>query len=50
MSTTTETQSVTEPVAESFHPQTPETDMATVCQTGDTECLKRLVQAFSDCD
>lgn len=28
----------------------PETDVATVCQPGDTECLKRLVEAFSDCD
>jgi hypothetical protein len=47
MSTTTETE-LTSPVRELPTPDT--TDIATVCQTGDTECLKRLVQAFSDCD
>jgi hypothetical protein len=47
MSTTTETE-LPSPVRELPTPDT--TNIATVCQTGDTECLKRLVQAFSDCD
>ncbi len=42
MSTTTEP---TLPIT----PQEPITP-STVCQPGDTECNKRLVEAFSDCD
>lgn len=47
MSTNTETD-LTSPLP--VERPTPETDIATVCQTGDTECVKRLIQAFSDCE
>lgn len=48
MSTNTETDLTSPLPVERPTPDT--TDIATVCQTGDTECVKRLVQAFSDCE
>jgi hypothetical protein len=48
MSATTETKLPAELTKEQFLPTTP--NIPDVCQTGDKECIARLVQAFSDCD
>ena len=31
-------------------PTPPQEPTPTVCQPGDTECVKRLIEAFSDCE
>ena len=48
MLTTTETQTDKETVAESFQQST--TENPNVCEPNDKECIRRMIQAFSDCD
>jgi hypothetical protein len=48
MSNTTKTAVPVELAKEQNLPTTP--TIPDVCQTGDKECIARLIQAFSDCD
>jgi hypothetical protein len=48
MSNTTETELQKESLIDSYQQTTP--TIPEVCQPGDTACINRWVQAFSDCD